>query len=88
MNLDEVNLLNLHNLVNQKDVNIKNLIITGTIYTLSGINDPEINYQVISSKFYNINGLEVPETTEGLLIQKCVFENGKVIVQKIFRKKI
>jgi len=71
-----------------KDVNIKNLIITGTIYTLSGINDPEINYQVISSKFYNINGQEVPETTEGLLIQKCVFENGKVIVQKIFRKKI
>ncbi len=71
-----------------KNVNIKNLIITGTIYTLSGIEIIDNDSPLIYLRYFNINGQEVSENTEGLLIQKSVFENGKVNIQKICRKNI
>jgi hypothetical protein len=41
-----------------KNVNIKNLVITGTIYTVSGVSDVSDNAKIISEKYYTINGQE------------------------------
>ena len=71
-----------------KNVNIKNLIITGTIYTLSGIEEIDNDSPLLYLKYFNINGQEVSENTEGLLIQKSFYKNGKVNIQKICRKNI
>ena len=71
-----------------KNVNIKNLVITGTIYTLSGINEIENDSPLLFVKYYDISGQEVSEKTVGLLIQKSVYENGKVNIQKICRRNI
>lgn len=70
-----------------RDVNIKNLIITGTIYTVNAINISENNSPIISTKYFNLNGLEITRYTQGLLIEKNYHENGEVSVRKIFLKK-
>ncbi|HRZ97055.1 MAG TPA: hypothetical protein P5084_05825, partial [Paludibacter sp.] len=71
-----------------KDVNIKNLIITGTIYTINSTIDIENYSPLLYEKYYNFNGQEITNKTEGLFIRKSVFENGKIIIQKISRKNI
>jgi hypothetical protein len=67
------------------NVNIKNLKITGTIYTLSRISELPENGKIISEKYYTINGLELKTQPKGLSIRKLVFENGNVSVLKIWR---
>jgi len=70
-----------------RDVNIENLIITGTLYEINGIYDIENNSPVTSTKYYNINGQEVSKFSTGLLIEKNFHENGNVSVRKVFRNK-
>lgn len=71
-----------------KDVNIKNLIITGTVYTINSVINLENDSPLLYEKYFNFNGQEVSKNTEGLLIRKSVFENGKINIQKISRKNI
>jgi hypothetical protein len=70
-----------------KDVNIKNLIITGTIYTPTAVNETNTDFgKIISEKFYTINGQEVTRYSEGFIIRKIVYENGKSLIQKVYHK--
>jgi hypothetical protein len=71
-----------------KDVNIKNLVITGTLYTLSGISEIDNDSPLLFVKYYNVNGQEISEKSTGFLIRKSVLENGKVCIQKICRRNI
>jgi len=71
-----------------KDVNIKNLVITGTLYTLSAVNDVNSNSGIIASEqFYNLNGQELHAFTEGLIIKRTVYESGVVCVSKLWVKR-
>jgi hypothetical protein len=70
-----------------KDVNIKNLVITGTLYTINAVSDVNNGSEkIISERFYNLNGQEVSSYNEGLLIQKIIYENGRTKIQKTYRK--
>jgi len=71
-----------------KDVNIKNLVITGAIYTSSALN--EINEdlgRIVSEKYFNLIGQEVPVYIEGIKIKRTVYEGGAMRVSKIWCKK-
>ncbi len=69
-----------------RNVNIRNLKITGTIYTLSGIETTENNSPIITTKYFNLNGQEVTRFNDGLLIEKNIHQNGETSVRKIFFK--
>ncbi len=69
-----------------KDVNIKNLVITGTIYTVNAINLPENVSPIISTNYFNLNGQEISRFNNGLIIEKNIHQNGEVSVRKIFIK--
>ena len=72
-----------------KDVNIKTLLITGTIYTPNVVNEINADFgKIVSEKYYNLNGQEVSAQNDGLLIRKTIYENGKIRVQKIYLKNI
>ncbi len=70
-----------------KDVNIKNLIITGSIYTPNAVNEINADFgKIVSERYFNLNGQEVSSLNNGLLIRKSIYENGKTKLQKIYRK--
>lgn len=70
-----------------KDVNIKNLVITGTIYTPNDVNEINADFgKIVSERYFNLNGQEVSSLNNGLLIRKSIYENGKTKLQKIYRK--
>lgn len=70
-----------------KDVNIKNLIITGTIYTPTSVSETNTDFgKIVSEKFYTINGKEVTRYSYGFIIRKIVYENGKSLIQKVYHK--
>ena len=72
-----------------KDVNIKNLVITGTIYTPNAVNEINEDFgKIVSEKYFYLNGQEVSVQNHGLLIRKIIYENGKIRVQKIYLKNI
>ena len=66
-----------------RDVNIKNLKITGTLYTLNGVNDIYQNEgKIISIRYFDISGKEIKELKNGLYIKQTTFESGKRISEK------
>ena len=70
-----------------KDVNIKNLVITGSIYTPNAVSEINADFgKIVSERYYNLNGQEVSAQNNGLLICKSIYENGKTRIQKIYRK--
>ena len=70
-----------------KDVNIRNLLITGSIYTPTAVSELNENSgKIVSERYFNLNGQEVSAQNDGLLICKSIYENGKIRVQKIYRK--
>jgi hypothetical protein len=72
-----------------KDVNIKNLLITGTLYTLSAVSVARASdSKVVSETYYNLNGQKVmSEVSFGLLIRKTVFESGHSRIDKTLKIK-
>jgi hypothetical protein len=76
------------NNISTKNVNIKNLVITGTLYTVSDVKEVKISAgRIVSELYYNLNGWKVEKTTVGLLIKKTVYENGRSCVEKILKIK-
>ena len=71
-----------------RDVNIKNLVITASIYTINGISETENESPLLYEKFFNYCGQEISGNSEGLMIRKSVYQNGKVHIQKICRRNI
>ena len=71
-----------------KDVNIKNLVITVTIYTLNAVNEINADFgKIVSERYFNLNGQEVSAFNEGIIIKKITYESGTRMVTKIWRKK-
>lgn len=69
-----------------RDVNIKNLKITGTLYSLNGINDIYQNEgKIISIRYFDISGKEIKDLKKGLYIKQTTFESGRKISEKIIR---
>lgn len=69
-----------------KDVNIKNLVITGTLYTLSAVNQLNEDLgKIVSERFFDLNGQEIRTYHEGLLIKRTVYESGKYKIMKILK---
>lgn len=67
-----------------KDVNIKNLTITGTLYILSGMEQLRMNMgNVVSEKFYNFNGQELHHSPKGLVVKKTIYDSGSIITEKL-----
>jgi len=71
-----------------RDVNIKNLVITASIYTINSISETENDSPLLYEKFFNYCGQEITGNSEGLMIRKSVYKNGKVSIQKICRRNI
>lgn len=71
-----------------RDVNIKNLVITASIYTINGITETENDSPLLCEKFFNYCGQEITGKSEGLMIRKSVYQNGKVSIQKICRRNL
>ena len=71
-----------------RDVNIKNLKITGTLYILNNINGIDSDYnRIISVRYFDFTGKEIKTIDkEGLYIKQTFFENGKIKSEKIFKK--
>ena len=71
-----------------KDVNVKNLVITGIIYTTTVVTEiNDASGRIVSEKYYNLNGQNVPENSKGIIIKKTVFENGKSCLEKHLKLK-
>lgn len=70
-----------------KDVNIKNLVITGTLYTVSVLTEIDDFSPIVSEKIYNFSGQEVNRDSKGLLIRKIIRQNGSTCVQKMYIQK-
>lgn len=70
-----------------KDVNIKNLTITGTLYTLSAVHAVNETDQVVAEKYYDFNGRELRSFRAGLQLKQSTYESGRVSMAKIWRKK-
>lgn len=69
-----------------RDVNIKNLKITGTLYiptSVSTINSE--NEKIRQIRHYNLNGQEISPDSKGWVIKKVIFENKKSTVEKQFK---
>jgi hypothetical protein len=72
-----------------RNVNIRNLKITGTLYdpnSQTGITNPEQeNGKIIAVHYYNLQGIKVSPTTKGFLIKKTDYSNGKSKVIKNYK---
>ncbi len=68
-----------------RNVNIKNLKITGTIYDIPMNLTFPVEQPVIKSvHYYNIYGQKVTGQTKGTVIRKTIFSNGSEVVEKLF----
>ncbi len=69
-----------------RNVNIKNLKITGTLFTPSSVNIIDFgNEKIHQIRYFNINGLEISPNSKGSMIRKVEYESGKIKVEKEYR---
>jgi hypothetical protein len=69
-----------------KDVNIKNLVITATLYTSTALELPSAKSILVSDRYYNVHGQPALPTQKGLLLRRMVYSNGATVVQKRFNE--
>lgn len=67
-----------------KDVNIKNLVIVGTLYSTSSLAPSHLGDVLISDTYYTLNGQRASATQKEFLLRKSVYSNGRVVVEKQF----
>lgn len=67
-----------------RDVNIKNLKITGTLYTVNGTSSFYQNEgKIISVKYFDLTGKEIKALGNRLLVKQIIYDSGKIISEKI-----
>lgn len=69
-----------------RDVNIRNLKITATIYNYTG--EKAIKYndeEIINIRYFNLSGQEINKDSKGLMIRKTLYTNQHFKTDKIFR---
>lgn len=68
-----------------KDVNIKNLIVTGTLYTPTALDKVFTeDSPIIRTQYFNSNGLEVSEFYPGFKIVKKTHADGTIENKKVY----
>lgn len=69
-----------------RNVNIRNLVITGKLAIGTGLNQiiPE-KENIISESYYTISGAKTNTISKGIFIKKTVYENGITITSKIIK---
>jgi hypothetical protein len=66
-------------------VNIKNLKITASVYTINGIDSLPDESQILKREYYNLQGQQVTTDFKGIVIEKIFSSDNRLYLRKILK---
>jgi hypothetical protein len=67
------------------NVNIKNLKITASVYTINGIDSLPDESQILKREYYNLKGQQVTTDFKGIVIEKIFSSDNRLYLRKILK---